>query len=79
MSAGPRYCYWQTESDGLWRFALVGANGEPQGPGQGYTRKSDVLRGIAAHRRNAMIAQVVHVSRPPSAPKAKVPKKVAAG
>lgn len=63
----PQYRYWQTASDGKWRFALVGGNHEPLGPGQGYTRKSDVLRGIEAHRRAAQIAQVVEVKKAPSA------------
>ena len=65
--AAPKYEYWQTESDGLWRFALVGGNGEPQGGGQGYRTKAGVLRGIEATRRNSARATVRRVLVAPSA------------
>lgn len=63
----PQYRYWQTESDGLWRFALLAGNYEPLGPGQGYRTRAGVLSGIEAHRRNAASAAVVRVCSAPSA------------
>lgn len=61
-----QYRYWLSK-DGKWRFCLVGGNGEPQGPSQGYGTKAGVLRGIGAHRRAARLAVIVEVDQAPSA------------
>ncbi len=61
----PKVQYWPS-SDGLWRFCMVGANGEPQTPGQGYKTEHGCLAGIAAARRNWARAQVKRVDSAPS-------------
>ena len=61
-----RYAYWETDSDGRWRFALIAGNSESVGSSQGYSTKAGALRGIEAHRRNAARATVVQVDGAPS-------------
>lgn len=41
-----------------WYFSLVAGNGEIVGSGEGYTSRSDCLRGIRTHRRTALTATI---------------------
>ena len=41
---------------GEWAWRLVGRNGEVQASGEGYTRRGDALRGVAAFKRAAALA-----------------------
>ena len=43
---------------GDWRWRLKSANGEIVASGEAYTRRQDALRGVEAHRRAAIRAQV---------------------
>lgn len=61
----PKIHYWQSE-DGLWRFALVAANGEPQAGGQGYKTLNGLMSGIEAARRNWLRADIIGAARAPS-------------
>ena len=61
----PKICFWHGD-DGLWRFALVGANGEPQAASQGYKTKGGLQSGIFAARRNWRRAVVVEAACAPS-------------
>ena len=58
MKKLPKYEYWQSTADLQWYFVLKGGNGETQSTSEGYTSKSNCLRGIGSHRYNAVIARV---------------------
>ena len=61
----PQVHYWQSK-DGRWRFALVGANGEPQAASQGYVTRHGCLSGIVAAKRNWRRAVAREVAAAPS-------------
>lgn len=58
MKKLPRYEYWKSTADLQWYFVLKGGNGETQSTSEGYTTRYNCLRGIRAHRFNALIARV---------------------
>jgi len=49
----------KNQLDGLWYFTLVGANGERQTWGEGYSTKAACKMGIEDARRNMAVAKVV--------------------
>jgi uncharacterized protein YegP (UPF0339 family) len=53
----PKYEVYCSASGG-WRWRLKSANGEIVASGEAYTRRQDALRGVEAHRRAAIRAQV---------------------
>lgn len=57
----PKYEVYCSAS-GDWRWRLKSANGEivasGEASGEAYTRRQDALRGVEAHRRAAIRAQV---------------------
>lgn len=53
----PKYEVYCSAS-GDWRWRLKSANGEIVASGEAYTRRQDALRGVEAHRRAAIRAQV---------------------
>lgn len=52
-----KYIFWQS-SDGDWRWHLKAPNGRVIASGEGYTRRQDVVRGIATHRKHAATLRV---------------------
>lgn len=63
------------DGSGRWRWRLKARNHEIIASGEGYTNKTDAVRGVETHRKLAALARVVlMVEAPVDKPARKKPK-----
>jgi len=56
-----RYEYFYSATGKGWYFHLIGANGEIQNLSEQYSSKSNCLKGIISHRKNASTEIVTQI------------------
>lgn len=65
------------DGQGSWRWRLKARNHEIIASGEGYTNKTDAVRGVETHRKLAALARVVVLVEEPT--KDKTPRRSTSG